>query len=165
MSRKPLFWLDKVIKRNGDVTTLGYQIDKLELNEKGLELFGWIAPVIGTVKDTIENGVYHKRVGRVDLGSLNWTYWSAYNSFYSAELVDIKTLGVIYLNGYTYMDASSTSTISSSPNKSVGYRNINGMYNAVIKNTSYTDASAFKTAMSGIYLYYELATEQTKPIF
>lgn len=35
MSRKPLFWLDKVIKRNGDVTTLGNIIsDITEIRKK-----------------------------------------------------------------------------------------------------------------------------------
>ena len=31
-----------------------------------------------------------------------------------------------------------------------------------IKDTSYTDAATFKTAMSGVYLYYELATPTTE---
>ena len=46
----------------------------------------------------------------------------------------------------------------------VGYDNTIGADNTKkiwVKDYDYTDATAFKNAMKGVYLYYELATEKT----
>ena len=93
----------------------------------------------------------------VDLGRLNWGYSSADARFYNGDLdykrpasatdvanavcsqYEIVKLGVLadgkmclYTNGYMY-----------------------------VKDSRYTDATAFKTAMNGVQLVYELATPQT----
>ena len=93
-------------------------------------------------------------LGCVDLGSLDWTYYSGTGVFW-ATVSDIKvqTPNLIcskYLTqGY----------ISSSANLNNGYIGTNmwtGNGNQIIvKDTSFTSATDFKNAMSGVYLFYE----------
>ena len=97
-------------------------------------------------------------LGCVDLGSLSWTYYSATGVFW-ATVSDIKvqTPNLIcskYLTqGY----------ISSSANLQNGYIGTNmwtGNGNQIIvKDSSYSNATDFKTAMSGVYLFYETENE------
>lgn len=99
--------------------------------------------------------------GVVDLGSLTWLYDSANSRFKSNALTDAKapadttTLPNAICSkfatvAYTGLSADDSFTIIFESSASKG--------EVWIKDTSYTDATAFKTAMSGVYLLYELAT-------
>ena len=95
--------------------------------------------------------------GRVDLGSLTWNEHGTKESFFQAALSDAKGAGseiaanarcakyiVVGSSGYNGNTDKSVSITSS------GY--------IQILDAAYSDAATFRTAMSGVYLYYELAT-------
>lgn len=115
---------------------------------------------------TVYGGVYDKS-GRLtithgikDLGTLNYNYDSDTPRFWTNEITDIKhpSNNAIAINGLAdiykvvsfddlYYRYKENGTIACSAAGVVS-----------IINTAYTDAPTFKTAMSGHYLCYELAT-------
>ena len=106
------------------------------LVSKGEKQYPW-SDIVGSV------------IGAVDLGSLTWTYSS---SVFSANLPSAaKTTGSALAGGYTQNQSlSANKTLSTSTNGKIR-----------IKDSSYNTAAAFKKAMTGRVLLYELAT-QTK---
>lgn len=104
------------------------------------------------------NLVHVKRVGTVDLGTPNWVYSS------TKFITTINTLGgkrewqkVPNLICSRYKTVGMVNAADDINDKSVTYIN-NEDKHIQIKDTSYADATAFKTAMSGVTLNYELAT-------
>lgn len=96
---------------------------------------------------------YVKAVGKVDLGTLTWTL-NNQNVFQSTTLGTIgynllcakyPFVGTVSGNDAAYEKGDKTLSI---------YINDRRLY---IRDDSYTDAAAFKTAMSGVMLLYELA--------
>lgn len=124
----------------------------------------------GSAYDELTAGKAIKRVGSVDLGTLNWSknnigYFAAavspypkvisYNNMPNGACADYS--GVSFWNMYNAYDNVA--------DKSFSVTNGNGSNNSVyFKDTSYSDAASFKTAMSGVILYYELATPVTTEI-
>lgn len=102
-----------------------------------------------------------KRVGSVDLGSLTWTYYAQYEGFYTYDITDAKRVSSLsamnQMNGKGYVtiyNLSPSVTDDEVISINAVYHNQNSLW---IKDTSFgTDAAAFKTAMSGVYLNYEL---------
>ena len=120
------------------------------------------------------DGTTTRKYGIVDLGSLDWTYYTSGTEpiFYTRQdeiNLKIYSRGAIpqimsnkYIVGYTVNSRSSLCTYL--PDKTMSL--IEEYPTIAIKDSSYTDAQTFKTAMSGVYLIYELATpttEQTTP--
>lgn len=125
------------------------------------------------------SGKVTRRFGIVDLGTLNWTraafavesesaytFYAAdigikkgYNNSNLAPMICSKYLTVsYYVTGSTYKDLLDT-------DKSIafGYNSGNRLN---VRDDSYTDAAAFKAAMSGVYLVFKLETptsEQEDP--
>ena len=123
-----------------------------------LKMLGWTVPRECPVQNYVDgDGVFHQRVGRVDLGSLKFDYDA--NVFFTR--ISQKN---IYCYLYKFVDDTrvidNTTAGNYLENMTFTYRHgtIDRIY---FKNTSYTDATTFKNAMQGVYLYYELATEQT----
>ena len=123
---------------------------------KALDGYGWSAGSVSNYID-FERKVFVKNVEGVDLGSLSWIYSSQY--------------GVFNVNfGYT----DSTKNMINNPSGIACPRYVfKGVYNTLtdmscgyiynknmaVKDDSFNgDATAFKTAMSGVYAYYPLAT-------
>lgn len=128
---------------------------------KALPGYGWSA---GTARNYVdyENKKYYQCVQSVDLGTLTWTAGGgskitfiassqkihgqklSYNSNIASNILCSKYLAKsqneIWSNA-TSMGIATNATID-------GYIYVN--------DTSYTDATAFKQAMSGVMLYYEL---------
>lgn len=105
------------------------------------------------------DGTVTRRYGVVDLGSLTWEkHSSVENVFYTLEWYVPKLSASIicskYASGNSYNSynniADKTICSSQSSNR------------VAVKDTSYNDANTFKTAMSGVYLVYELATPTTE---
>lgn len=153
--------LDTFQIEKGDVAT-SYQpyaksnVELTHATNDDLKMLGWTVPSECHIQNyTDANGVFHQRVGRVDLGTLFWTYdsSSADRKYFYAPLSGSKASGICYTKKYTY---NGTSAIK---DKQVM---IFSNSNVIIKDLTYTDATTFKSAMSGVYLYYELATEITK---
>ena len=138
-----------------------YPIPQAILNLPG---YGWSA---GDVRNEVnwENKQYHKRVGKVDLGTLEYRYEPNTIRFI-AKLVDVSIKGKndkfncisnVYtaVNGEIFDNNNETDLIIRVDEK------VNQIY---IRNLSYADTTTFKNAMSGVILYYELAEEQITDI-
>ena len=108
------------------------------------------------------DGSVSRKYGIVDLGSLTYQYNSQSAYFYTSDVTLRKYgSGVICISSlYTDLGDKSASDMATVANMSMASND-----NSILikfKNTSYTDPSAFKTAMSGVYLIYELATPTTE---
>lgn len=97
--------------------------------------------------------------GVVDLGTLTWTYrsdlaageFSSNGRWWVEEKIAGKTN--IYINGYKTVDKSATQIDDM---EICGHETAQLIY---IRDIRYTDATAFKQAMSGKYLYYQRTTD------
>ena len=110
-------------------------------------------------------GILTVDMAMVDLGTLNWTYDAPI--FYTMGLVDsikqplVNTTPFLCSNYNAYPSTSRTTMKSTAPNGSFTITSSGNIKNVVVKDSSYTDAATFKTAMSGVQLCYELATPIT----
>ena len=106
------------------------------------------------------SGVVTRKYGIVDLGSLEWAYITNDGEpyFQTTSINDRKVaFDAVLCSKYV------TSTLMGTSN--LGDKQIVGsstVKNVFVKDSAYTDATAFKTAMSGVYLVYELATPTTE---
>lgn len=132
-----------------------------------LKMLGWTVPHDFAVQNYEENGVYHQRVGRVDLGGFNW-YASGGYEYLTEGIVptlmkypEANDLPVnAYLSGYTvatYVARGTDKTIFTSWTTAVHKY-------FYIRDSRYTTVDELKSALRGKYLYFELATEITRPI-
>lgn len=149
---------------NGDTATnyspfyqTEYQIPE---TIKALPGYGWSA---GTAKNYVdyENKRYVQCVGNMDLGTLDWT---------SGESVSFKThhLAGQKIDKKSYDIAPNifcSKYLTKTQNELWGKPSVTGISATsnvggyiYVNDTSYTDAAAFKQAMQGVMLYYELAT-------
>ncbi len=125
---------------------------------KALPGYGWSA---GTAKNYVdyENKRYVQCVQSVDLGTLTWTKGESV-SFKTHHLAGQKLTKSYSIAPNFICPKYSTKT----QNESWGKTSITGISATsnvggyiYVNDTSYTDATAFKQAMSGVILYYELA--------
>lgn len=126
---------------------------------KTLPGYGWSA---GTAKNYVdyENKRYVQCVGSVDLGTLTWTAGESV-SFKTHHLAGQKLTKSYSIAPNFICPKYSTKTQKESWGKTSitgisATSNVNGYI--YVNDTSYTDATAFKQAMQGVTLYYELAT-------
>lgn len=131
---------------------------------KALPGYGWSA---GTARNYVdyENKRYVQCVGSVDLGTLTWMKTSSQSVgdyFYApVSAIGFKRLGAFGITVHNIL-CSKYITVARNPNAFVDKTIVlDGDSTAVsqiqVKDTAYTDATAFKQAMSGVMLYYELA--------
>ena len=112
----------------------------------------------GDVYDEIAGGELIQRLGRVDLGRLNWSNMAGVNGKFVAVLSGRKNYGAaITSNRYAVYQGSPADPINF-PDKTLVFNNFYKDGGVNIIDSSYTDAASFKAAMSGVMLYYELAT-------
>ena len=138
-----------------------YQIPEAIRNLPG---YGWSA---GTAKNYVdyENKKYVQCVGSVDLGTLNWginTTSTVGNHFYApAKHLNFKYLGAFGTTIYNAL-CSKYRTVARSSNvfvdKTITVDGVTVVSQIQVKDTAYPDATAFKKAMQGVMLYYELET-------
>lgn len=134
---------------------------------RNLPGYGWSA---GTARNYVdyENKKYVQCVDSVDLGSLTWRYskmpfgWGD-NQWFSASIQSIKViptntqLANVLCKKYTtrcayVADGNDFFRVD----KSIGQHQ--GVARVTVLDTACTDAAAFKQAMQGVILYYELET-------
>lgn len=138
-----------------------YQIPEAIRNLPG---YGWSA---GTAKNWVdyENKKYYKCIDSMDLGTLDWkinTTSSVGNHFYgSVKHFNFKYLGAFGTTVYNVL-CSKYRTVARSSNvfvdKTITVDGVAVVSQIQVKDTAYTDATAFKQAMQGVILYYELET-------
>lgn len=101
-----------------------------------------------------------KRIGAVDMGTLNWSYEPAASherflaSVDGIKIASSSTKGNLVCSKYT--TTSVDDVYSHTADKTIAVHNT--IEQVWVYDTAYTDATAFKAAMSGVMLYYELAT-------
>ena len=102
------------------------------------------------------DGSVSRRYGVVDLGTLTWIYDPTNTQFYS----DI----IISQTGWHYNVICSKYVQNSRDASGMASAHIRGLSGGrvYIVDPDYTDAATFKTAMSGVYLVYELAAPATE---
>ena len=112
------------------------------------------------------DGTVTRKYGIVDLGTLNWRRYQQDDIFiHIAEVTNMKT-GSNYatqydklpLFGFPYTYKGVNTGWSSMPDDTFG---LNGVQ-IRLRDDSYITAAAFKSAMSGVMLVYELATPTTE---
>ena len=117
------------------------------------------------------DGTITRRVGVVDLGTLAWNYGGVDfpNLFYANLTVKSNKNSLVNVSCAKYSTPSRNATGAGDATAIMSDKEVSGFYNSgspnswvYIKDSAYSDAAAFKTAMSGIYLYYELATPTTE---
>lgn len=120
----------------------------------------------GNVRDELTDNKAITRVGAVDLGTLNWYYTSGGQGRFASGGISSTAKHVTANTEVANIKNAKYSTISAGSvyNGNVGIAiDTNG--SIWVYDTTYgTDASAFRTAMSGVYLYYELATSSEESI-
>lgn len=132
--------------------TLPYTLNAIPVNSGGnvtIDGQQYIADYVD-----VERGKLVRMVGEVDLGSLDWTYMTRYTAFaanVSGKADGQNMLCSMYIN-------HGTANLSSMPDMYICANSRGEQF--FIKNSKYTDADAFKQAMSGAMLYYELATPE-----
>lgn len=107
------------------------------------------------------DGTVTRRYGIVDLGTRDWTYVTVGSgSQFRASLANVKIVAsnVLYNATCTKYQIVPYSSITDGT-ASMYYTTVNGIN---ILDSAYTDPAAFKAAMSGVYLVYELATPTTE---
>lgn len=145
----------------------GTVINTMEIPASILALDGY-----GDSADDVFNYVdwesmeYHKRVGRVDLGSLNWASDSVNGRplFQTIDKIEFAHNTTIEEGKGICPKYPVLSTYSAMNNDSASiswYWYESGKRTPVrVYDSAYTDTAAFKAAMSGVMLYYELAEEE-----
>lgn len=129
------------------------KVDKLEAAE--IKMLGWTVPRECTIQNEVNGNQFIQKVGRVNLGELEWKLDSS--SFYTTGLsAIIKSIATDYIKANIYLKGYTTIARVSLGNKNVAL--VSSTKAIKITDNSYSDAEAFKTAMRGQYLYYELAT-------
>ena len=124
---------------------------------RALTGYGWSA---GTAKNYIdcENKQYHQCISSVDLGTLDWTIGEKI-SFQTKQIKGLKLT-----HNYNVVPNVICAKYQSKTQNDLWGKDVTGISadaNAdgyvYVNDTSYTDATTFKQAMSGVTLYYELA--------
>ena len=142
---------------------VGDTVHKIPEAIRNLPGYGWSA---GNAKNYVdyENKKYVQCVSSIDLGTLDWkinTTSGVGKHFYGrVDPAKFKYLGVFGTTVYNVL-CSKYRTVARSSNVFVDKTiTIDGVGDRVsqiqIKDTAYTDVSAFEQAMQGVILYYEL---------
>ena len=128
---------------------------------RSLPGYGWSA---GTARNWVdyENKKYYQCVQSVDLGTLAWLYRPEQQRFYAiADSITGKfseSFGIVPNIVVAKYDIVCFNDITTKTDnmKASAVKTANDYI--TIRNTAYTDATAFKQAMQGVMLYYELET-------
>ena len=133
-----------------------------------IKMLGWSVPKECPVQNEVNGNQFVQKVGRVDLGTL---YWIGNLSGEHFRLLSTNLKGIVkgtessQVSGNIYTptlkNVSADSTYLHQFDKSISINQYGDLY---VYDSAYSDATAFKSAMQGKYLYYELATPITTTI-
>jgi len=107
---------------------------------------------VGSAADEFEavSGKLTHKFKSVDMGTLNWYDNSTYGGFYAYLNTDALSRGEMICPKYVYVGI-----FNNLADKTLAYIYTRAV---IVQDSAYSDAATFKTAMSGVMLYYELAT-------
>lgn len=114
----------------------------------------------GTVYDELTPTKAIQRVEVVDLGSLEWTYNTSAQCFYSADDIGAYQGPGLSCTCARYTSVANVTDIALlTGDKKICFRGLNDAVRRLyLKDLDYSTASSLKAALSGVYLFYELAT-------
>lgn len=149
-----------------DDTEIKESISQQSSEMMDIKMLGWSVPKDCPIQNEVNENQFVQKVGRVDLGSLNWKYDTIIgherfrtvdtDTSYIKPAQTNNSLAKAYSSIYVVNSANSTYLHVNDKSIAIDPSSIIWVY-----NTSYTDATTFKTAMQGQYLYYELANYNT----
>ena len=148
------------VMRNADNNVIGnYPLDA-SLTLRGIPKLDASKNLYYDGDEYTSDGKVKRKYGIVDLGSLNWQAagTSHPNIFYVQPWANLKVKSPNLLTAH--YGAAKIGGWASMTDKSICVNSNTG--NVSIMDTTYTDAATFKAAMSGVMLYYELATPTTE---
>lgn len=129
-----------------------------------LEGYGWSA---GTAKNWVdlERKEYHREVASVDLGSKSWwfnpesaTNKQRFTCYANGTKINTVSDGVSNLLTCPYVTDSWTNIVTNADkDKIISAVMDSGNSYIAVRDSAYTDATAFKESLKGTLLYYELA--------
>lgn len=103
---------------------------------------------------------FTRNVWKADLGSLSYAY---NNSVFSTDIGNIKTqANDVVVNALCplYLPVTRNDFVTNTPNMTMRVDNNQSTPYLYFRNNAYTSSTDFKTAMSGVYIHYELSTPQ-----
>ena len=108
-------------------------------------------------------GTLTRKIGAVDLGTLDWEKQEVYQGAFSSQTLkdviripnNMSTIANIICSKYI------TSQFYNLADKTIA---IDGLGKVYIRDTTFTDVTALKTALSGVIMYYELKTYETSDV-
>jgi len=125
----------------------------------------------GSVADELTSDELVTRVGVVDLGTLTWVVASTSKPHrFLATFNNAKNNGdntstrMSNASCAAYETVTAKQAYDGSVDKSIGLSFYNNNQHILISDSAYSDAADFKAAMSGVLLFYQLATPTTTPI-
>lgn len=127
-----------------------------------IKMLGWSVPKECPIQNEVNGNQFVQKVGRVDLG--NYDYLRYEQKGFATKIIGIKnvpdgkTLPNIYCKGYRTVISDDTWVDGDISMLSYADEQV------YIMDTANTDVVAFKSAMKGKYLYYELANYNTMTI-
>jgi hypothetical protein len=125
---------------------------------QALEGYGWSAGSVYNYID-FERKVFVQNVGSVDMGTLNWNQHNTYPYVFLATLTNCATgisgKQMCLCDSYTAIGCDTFANFKNTDKTTMICKGNTSVY---VSDANYSSASDFKSAMSGVYLYYELAT-------
>lgn len=123
-----------------------------------IKMLGWSVPRECPVQNEVNGNQFVQKVGRIDLGSFSYQREQKESAPDEYKFVSISNAPISNNNVFCYKYVVGDVNAKGS-DKVISM----GQYINIV-DSFYTDASAFKSAMQGQYLYYELATPITTTI-
>lgn len=132
------------------------KLPELKTHTAELQVLGYTVPSECPIQNEFSNGILTQKVERVDLRSLTWRYSSGKNCFMHEKVIPAQTRN-LYCTKYT--EVTTSRDLNNMEMSTTGWAGANELN---IRDDSFNgDASAFKSANGGVYLYYELPTYKT----
>ena len=132
-----------------------------------LSMLGWIVPEDCPIQNEVNGTQFIQKVGRVDIGTLQLAQQlDPTRSLYHCSVPNIKPESSrdTAINGYCYGWTAVSRALHWEDGMFSYYSNSSDSNVVFITTHNYADVDAFKQAMKGQYLYYELATPITTTI-
>ena len=121
---------------------------------EGNQLFPYGGLSAGSAHDEQTSRGAVKRIGVVDLGSLSWSYvTSDVKPYFKSQPITNRAVSSSLLTA-KYNEGESRNGDDKTINN---YNTYSADLSVYVRDESYTDAASFKSAMTGVLLYYELA--------
>ena len=142
------------------INEINSNLSQQSIEAMDLKMLGWSVPKECPIQNYVDSdGVYHQRVGRLDLGSLKYDVQSKYNRIITTVPVDsIKSvIATNFPNAYTDYCRTETSSNAWNNNGTID-RCLTIESNTPPYVSIYSPPSDL-SELKGHYLYYELAKE------